>query len=316
MKKTAVVSVLLIALISGVLFASDPAVISYAEGTGFVLVSDGASAAFDIGADDVIGLPLKAGDTILTDDDSYVEIFLGAGNGGVIKIAESTTFTLMSLEADGGGVFKVAYGRIRVKVASLLGSSRIWITGHDTVAGVRGTDFGYDLFYDQTDDTSVKNSAVYVFEGEVDVVKYAKSTISKTDLMDTEPFLLASGKMVSTSSDKPEEKLRARNIDQNIIDFWASVPIITALADTPVVQVEDPLEVSGSLNLDDAARYQRDVEIGGKFAFATGVALMTTGALVKAFAPDVRGVPLGIFLVGAGATAGGTGMLIYSTTLD
>lgn len=317
MKKTAVASLLLVVLVSGVLFASDPAYISYAEGNGFVLVSDGSSTAFDIGTDDVIGTPLKEGDTILTDDGSFIEIYLASGNGGVVKIAENTTFTLMSLESDGGGVFKVVYGRIRVKVASLLGSSRIWITGHDTVAGVRGTDFGYDLFYDRTDDASVKTSAVYVFDGEVDVVKYAKAAISKTDLMNGDPFILTAGKMVTTSSDKPEEKLRAKNIDRDILDYWAAVPIVTALSDTPVMQVEDAPEVSGSLNLDtDAARLKRDMEVGGKFAFATGVALMTTGALVKVFAPDNTGVPLGIFLVGAGTTLGGTGMLIYSTNLD
>lgn len=314
--KTALIIFFLIVTAAMGLHADGPAVISYAEGLGFTIISDGNRTSWNINVDDVIGLPLVEGDTVLTDNDSFVEIQLTGGDGGVVKLAENTTFRLMSLDESGGGVFKVVYGRIRVKVSSLIGSSRLWVTGHDTVAGVRGTDFGYDLFYDPAEESSVRNTAVYVFDGDVDVVKYEKETVSKIDLMDTDPVVLSAGKMVLTSSDEPDQKLKVINMDQSIYDYWAALPIMTTASESPMLAVEETPDISENLNLaESSSELHRDMEVGGKIVFATGVGLMTIGGLLRVFAPDQKDISTGLLAVGAGTTLGGGGMLLYSIKL-
>ena len=222
------------------LYSQSDAVISYTEGSGFLVVREGHSTSYDITADDIIGLPLQTDDMVLTDDGSLVEILLN--NSTIVKLAENTTFTITSLDGSGGGVFRVTYGRIRVKLAFLLGGSRLWITGHDTVAGALGTDFGYDLFYDLADEAGDRQTSVYCFDGEVEVLQYDKETVSKIDLMDIDPFILRAGKMVKTRSSDPDKKLKAKNIDDEIRAYWNAYPIMTSLGG-------ENLEVSENLNL-------------------------------------------------------------------
>ena len=299
------------------LYSQTDAAISYAEGNGFQLVRNGHSAVYDILADDVIGLPVFIGDTILTDEGSFVEIQLNNGEGGVVKMAESTTFTVTSLDGSGGGVFKLIFGRIRVKVAALTGNSRLWITGYDTVAGVRGTDFGYDLFYDLENESGERQTSVYCFEGAVDVVQYDKETVSKIDLMGIEPFILEADKMVKTSSTNPGAKLKSKKIDDGIIQYWNTYPIITPVGN--LVSEEESLDVSENLNLDSSLdSIKGTYEVGGKIIFATGIGLMTIGGLLKVFLPDnetANGLGTGLLAIGGASAAAGGGMMLYSISL-
>ncbi|MDF1569950.1 MAG: FecR family protein, partial [Spirochaetaceae bacterium] len=193
--------------------AESDAAVSYAEGSGFIIISGGVRNSYDIAADDVLGLPLNAGDTILTDDGSFVEVQMLTGDGGVIKVAENTTLTITSMDREGGSVLQVVYGRIRIKVNSIISGSSLWVTGHDTVAGVRGTDFGYDLFYDRADVGGERQTSVYVFDGEVDVYRYDSEVESKIELIDQVPLVLKSGKMVKSKSSAPTEKLKITAIN-------------------------------------------------------------------------------------------------------
>ena len=313
-RKTVSLVALVLLFAAAQIHGQSRASISYAEGGGFVLVSDGERTEYDISSDDVIGLQIQEGDTILTDHDSFLELILSSGNGSVIKIAENTTFSLDRLEENGGGIFRVVYGRIRVKAATLLGGARIWVTGYDTVAGVRGTDFGYDLFYDPVDDGSIRDSAVYVFEGEVDVVRYTPETTSKLDLMTAEPFVLSSGNMVSVSSDAPDEKFRAKNIDQSILDYWAARPIITDIGEE--AGAGEAMTVSEDLNLaDPLTDEQKSWEEGGKITFVTGIGFMTLAGLLQVFVPQQRSASLGFLTVGAATTLTGGAMILYSVSL-
>ena len=311
------IAVLFLAFSAMPLYSQSDAVVSYAEGNGFQVVRGGQSTSYDIAADDVIGLPLQVDDMILTDDGSFVEILLNNGNGGVVKLAESTTFTITSLDGNGGGVFRVTYGRIRVKVASLFGGSRLWITGHDTVAGVRGTDFGYDLFYDLADEGGERQTSVYCFEGEVDVLQYDKETVSKIDLMEKDPFILAAGKMVKTKSSAPDQKLKSKNIDDEIRAYWNAYPIITPVGEP--MSGEENLEISENLNLDSSLDTLKGTyETGGKIVFAMGVGMMTLGGLLKAFLPDntmANSLSVGMLAIGGTSVAAGGGMMLYSFSL-
>ncbi len=292
------------------LYSQTDAVISYTEGRGFQVVRDGQSKSYDIAADDVIGLPLQADDMILTDDGSFVEILLN--NSTVVKLAENTTSTITSLDGSGGGVFRVTYGRIRVKLAFLFGGSRLWITGHDTVAGVRSTDFGYDLFYDLADEAGERQTSVYCFDGEVDVLQYDKETVSKIDLMEIDPFILRAGKMVKTRSSDPDKKLKSKNIDDEIRAYWNAYPIMTSLGG-------ENLEVSENLNLNSSLDTQKGTyETGGRIVFAMGVGMMTIGGLLKAFLPDnttANNLAIGMLAMGGASIAAGGGMMLYSISL-
>ena len=299
------------------LFAQSEAAISYAEGRGFQLVRDGESSNFDIMRDDVIGLPLQVGDLILTDEGSFVEIQLNNGDGGVIKLAENTTFTVSSLDGNGGGVFKLLFGRVRVKVAALTGGSRLWVNGYDTVAGVRGTDFGYDLFYDIEKNGGERQTTVYCFEGAVDVIQYDKKNFSKKDLLSLHPFILESGKMVQTKSSTSGVRLKSVKIDESISSYWDHNPIVTMVGVASVP--DEKLEVSEDLNLNSSIDSQkRTYETGGKIVFATGIGMMTIGGLLKAFLPNdstVSSLSIGLLALGGSSVLAGGGMMIYSFSL-
>jgi len=299
------------------LFSQSEAVISYAEGSEFQLVRNGQSASYDIMKDDVIGLTIQVGDQILTGENSFIEIQLNNGEGGVIKIAGNTTFSVTSLDGKGGGVFKMLFGRIRVKVAALTGDSRLWISGYDTVAGVRGTDFGYDLFYNIENKDGERETSVYCFDGAVDVVQFDKETISKKDLMDLEPFILEAGKMVTTKSSRPDAKLKPRSIDEEILSYWDVYPFMTVVGGA--VSRDDKLEVSDDLNLNpDFDTVKGSYEIGGKILFATGIGVMTIGGLLKAFLPGnstANDLSIGLLSIGGASVLAGGGMMIYSFSL-
>lgn len=304
-------ALILLVLSLAPLYAQSEAVISYAEGAGFQLVRDGVSSSFSIDRDNVIGMPLFPEDTILTDRGSFVEILLDKGNGAVIKIAENTTFTVDAMDGVGGGVFRVGFGRIRVKAAALIGGSRFWVTGHDTVAGVRGTDFGYDIFYDLKIDGAERVTTVYSFDGEVEVLQYDKETVSKIDLMGMDPHVVSTGKMVIASSEHPDQKLRSKKISNEIQSFWNNYPIITPLG--------NELAVSEDLNLSPSPGSDKyTYETGGKIVFVMGVGMMTIGALLTAFVPpgsSVEGLSTGLLAMGGVSILAGGGMMIYSINL-
>jgi hypothetical protein len=209
-------------------------------------------------------------------------------------------------------VFQVSYGRILVNAVSLSGESKLWITGSDTVAGVRGSKFGYDLFFDNAVEGGETQTAVYCFEGEVDVLQYDKATVSKIDLMGREPHMLTAGKMVRALSTSPDQKLKSKNIEDEIRAYWNEYPIVTPVGGS--------LPVSEDLNLDSItlATKKSTYETGGKITFATGIVLMTLGGLLKAFLPDnssVNGLSTGLLAIGGGAVVVGGGMMLYSISL-
>lgn len=299
-------------------FADSGAVISYADGNGFIVVSDGTRTPYDIAVDDVLGLPINEGDTILTDDSTFLEIQLFTGSRGVVKLAENTTFTVMSMDKVSGSVFKVVYGRIRVKAERIIGGGSLWVTGHDTVAGVRGTDFGYDLFYDLVDEGAERQTAVYCFDGEVDVMHFDKDTVSKADLIGTEPFVLSADRMVRTRSSEPEAKLKSTAIEDEIKEFWLKYPFMTATADFESEMTEEELIVSEDLNLGpEEGTVKWEYERGGKILFTAGLSMITVAGILRALMPEkAANISIGLAAVGGAVTATGGGVLIYSLTLD
>jgi hypothetical protein len=227
---------LVVLLSSQLLMAqSGTAVIVYAEGDGFSLVREGESNFFEIEYDDVLGMFLYEGDTILTEEDTFIEIQV-TSNASLLKIAENTTFTFESIGNFGGGSLKVAYGRIRAKINKLINDDQFRVSGTDTVAGVRGTDFGYDLTYG--DDFSVSNSneaitTIYCFDGSVLVVQ------ENTKTKEVKEILIGADQMVVTSSVKQEAPLTVYDIEKEIDQFWEENKFVYEMALEPVVVLAD-----------------------------------------------------------------------------
>ena len=211
------------------------AVIVYAEGDGFTLVREGETEFYEVDYDDVLGMFLYAGDTILTEEDTFLEVQV-TSNASLIKIAENTTFEFETIGTHGGGTLKVVYGRIRAKINKLTNDDKFQVTGIGTVAGVRGTDFGYDLTFGQDVSASESNEAittVYCFEGSVQVEQ------ENTETNEIKDILIGANQMVVTSSEKQEAPLVIYDIEEEIDKFWEENTFVYEMAEEPVLVVSE-----------------------------------------------------------------------------
>ncbi len=143
-------------------------IILYAEGDEIsIYQNDGSVRVLDVFYDDIIGEPLYEGESIETDDGSYVEIQIYPSEH-ILKLSESTALTLDSISgSSGGSELSLIYGSIRAKVEKLTADNYFDVRTGDTVAGVRGTDFGVDYLYDETEGDYLTD--VICFEGEIEV---------------------------------------------------------------------------------------------------------------------------------------------------
>ncbi|MCG8481062.1 MAG: FecR family protein [Spirochaetales bacterium] len=143
------------------------AFVIYAEGFDLSIFRNGELSTYDVLVDDVLGMPLLAGDLVQTGGDTFVEIQVMPSRT-IVKVAENTTFEIESLGGAGGGTFNMNYGRLRARVERITTNETFEIRGFTAVAGVRGTDFGYDMVVER-EATNELQTRVYVFDGEVEV---------------------------------------------------------------------------------------------------------------------------------------------------
>ena len=143
-------------------------VIIYASGNGFEHIRNGNTREYDLSVDVAEGLELKKGDYLNTYDGTFLEIQLYPSDN-VVKVSENTSFKINEVSEQGGGSFELSYGGVRARVKKLAGLEKFSLEGPSAVAGVRGTDFGYDIIYEQSDDAERTVASVYCFEGRVEV---------------------------------------------------------------------------------------------------------------------------------------------------
>jgi hypothetical protein len=207
------------------------ATIIYAQGNTFTLSRESGVTEYDLYYDDVIGLDLEAGDYISTDSGTFLEVQL-KGSRNVLKISENTSFTLQQVGSEGGGSVELTYGRVRAKVAKLVGDDSFSIRGPSVVAGVRGTDFGYDIIAGVEGNFDQSMARVYCFEGEVEVNKVKKVTPSaaedaleegapkapKEEIFET--IIIRANEMAFLPVETPEEPLEITPIEEEVVSFW------------------------------------------------------------------------------------------------
>lgn len=156
---------------------SEPyAFVIYAEGYNMSVYRNDELTTYDVLVDDVIGMPLLPGDLVQTDDGTFVEMQVMPSRT-VVKIAENTTFEIERIGGTGGGTFNMSYGRLRARVERVTQNDRFEIRGFSAVAGVRGTDFGYDMVVER-EAAAEMQTKVYVFDGEVEVTENAAPEVS------------------------------------------------------------------------------------------------------------------------------------------
>jgi len=195
----------------------------YAAGTSFEVVRDGKSVEYDLAADTVEGLEFYPGDYINTYKGTFLEIQV-AGSRNVLKIAENTSFKIDEASEPDSSRYKVSYGRVRARVKKLAGLSQFAITGPSMVAGVRGTDFGYDILYSSEKGSTV--ASVYCFEGQVNVEPTVKIGIEEgqADPSRSESIEIAANEMISiseiTAGTEPRYAFQKDVLSSDIQTFW------------------------------------------------------------------------------------------------
>ncbi len=272
----------LAAYVAGPVMGEPLARIAYWEGSGFTLARDGESVYYDLYASDPTGLDLEAGDVLLTEEDTYLELE-GTATGSLIKVAENTSFALKSAR-NGGGVVEVTYGRVRARIENLTGGAEFWVTGFDTVAGVRGTDFGYDLLFDAADPDAEKRTTVYTFQGAVEVAQLpvGETNVSKLDWGDVKSIIVEADEQVTVSSLTADEPLVTEPLSDEIRTFWNEHPFLAPLAGTTVgvaaLSEEEMPAPQDELTEGMSARKQ-ELQRGGAGAFAAGVTFISAGII-------------------------------------
>ena len=112
--------------------------------------------------------------------------------------------------------------RVRARVSRLTGNQTFRIRGTTSVAGVRGTDFGFDQVLEPSGAALLNR--VYCFEGEVEVVSAESSTGPDQQEVATVPVRVAAGEMVSITRAAIQERRQLEPIAvvAAVQQFWNS----------------------------------------------------------------------------------------------
>ncbi len=185
---------------------------------------DGQKRNYDPAVEYVEDTEIRVGDYINTYSDAFLEIVLEPGDR-ILKIAEHTSLKIPEADHKGTqtGAVQLTYGRVRARVLSLAGGGSFQVRGPSMVAGVRGTDFGYDHVATAggTGDGNTVREIVYCLEGSVSVVP----------LESEETSLIEAGEMiVRDSSDVTAyPALSVIPIDEAITSYWNANAFVTQL---------------------------------------------------------------------------------------
>lgn len=310
MKFFTVFAVVLLACVRPAL-SQTTAAVTAARGDGFTVVSGSERTKFDLESVEILELPLKVGDTIITEEKGFLDITLGGVEDRMITVGDNSIVTLSSMN-ELGWVFSVSEGRVRGRIASLPRGVTVWINGDETIAGVRKADFGVDVFSNSGAASGDRGqSMVYCFEGEAEIFRREGDEVSKLEMLDRGFFSLEPGKMVRGKAWVPGTAPSLSGIDSEIYAYWG-IPVESAEAAD-----ESPETKKVSKNVLDRQDLQRVHEVSGKFSLLLGVSLLTAGGVILGLSPENTGgrsLGIGLLAVGGASTVTGGVFLISSYT--
>lgn len=190
-------------------------IIVYAGGNDLSVVRAGTVRRFRPADVDPTGFKIIEGDLIQTGAATFVEIQL-LPSGSILKLAENSSFLIKAIPSGGGASLNLVYGRVRAKVAKAVGESSFTIRSKETVAGVRGTDFGFDSLIVPGAAAGAALVRVYAFSGEVLVAPRASAATGAAE--GAVPASDAAALEAGALPVKADEMLS--------IDFSASLPLV------------------------------------------------------------------------------------------
>ncbi|NCN04372.1 MAG: FecR domain-containing protein [Spirochaetales bacterium] len=220
-------------------------VILYAEGCGFTIFREGDILTFSPDTSDVLGTPLFEGDMIQTEGGTFLELQLLPGRN-ILKIAENTSFQIRSLGGVQGSSMELIYGRVRAQV-DRVAQAPFEIRGRSAVAGVRGTDFGFDYTIPRGN-SGEPVTQVYAFAGSVEVTALTRrvgESLSQpldssgtqappaeqtVEIVESTPVLLGPNQMVQVRDQvvRSDEEILAPEqvpVSPDVQTFWNDNPI-------------------------------------------------------------------------------------------
>jgi hypothetical protein len=264
----------------------------YAEGREFSVVRGGVVRTLKVDDPEAIGLRIETGDLVQTKASTFVEIQL-VPQGTVLKLAENSSFMFKGLGNEGEAVsLGLVYGRVRAKVSKLSGSETFSIRSGGTVAGVRGTDFGFDAIARPADRSGgtfkQPDVSVYCFSGEVAVAPVAE--IEKE--AEAPVVIVKANELVAVDRSSEVPLVERRPIDVEIKSFWIThefqgeTPVPPPVA-VPIAAPEKKPEVEIRYIEPDYSKYRRAAK-NKNMAIAGAVLFGAIGfGLQMAAIPDI-----------------------------
>ncbi len=302
-------------LISAVLWAQSASQkpygeVVYADGSEFTVVREGVVNNLRVDDAEALGYRLEAGDLIQTANATFLEISLEP-RGDIIKIAENSSFFLSAIGGELGDIsLDMLYGRVRAKVGKLSGGERFRIRNDATVAGVRGTDFGFDVVIQPTSPISGALNAplvkVYCFDGEVEVTPLSPpvsdesasvdphspsgSVLSDTTAATSPTYIVKANELLTVDVSMSIPTIERKQVDDELKSYWRendykTAPSAPALLETKLEQVAAaPVTITEYIQLEPdyteikKAASQKNNIIGGAIIFGVfGLGLQAVG---------------------------------------
>jgi len=260
----------------------------FASGEGFQVIRGGAAEEYEPDMVSAEGLEFYPGDYINTYADTFIEIELSE-TGHLLKISENTSFFFQDAEQKKVYRFAISYGRVRARVKKLAGLERFSIDGPSVVAGVRGTDFGYDVLYGS--DSALPVSSVYCFDGEIAVRPKVEigetSGIGQKDVEELREspgnsLLLLADEMITVEGRRQENEevfhFTKSPVRTDIEFFWDRNPFSTDRVEVEPEQMPKPVALIPDKEESEYSKAQ--LRKGG---FVTGAIGVSFGAAALTF---------------------------------
>lgn len=226
MEYNRILLVLILALSIYTMFAQEQplAMLSYASNTDILVIRNNKKLVFD----DPIGLVLYAGDQIQTGRGITAEIQFSKP-AGILKMTENTTLVIEKLKTDATINVRLIYGRIRTKLSKLSGNESFSITSAQAVAGVRGTDFGFEVLTPRVALNPMPVTKVYCFEGQVLVTAFIDVSSGSAEKLETvsKEFTIAPDEMVVVERKDSKNVASLQTLDYGLKEFWNTQPYMT-----------------------------------------------------------------------------------------
>ena len=283
------------ALAVGAAFAQQVAVsaeVEYSLGDDIVVIRDGKSLPFE----DVMDLRLMEGDQIQTGKRTFLELRVQP-SGSLVKIAENTAFVLESLSAPSESGFRLLYGRVRAKVNKLASSASFNIKSDSVVAGVRGTDFGYDVIVPKTSEAQKPVTRVYCFDGSVVV------TVTQPESERSVEITVKTGSMVQVKQEDGEMVPEQTKLTEEVRSFWEQNDFSSSAGASPTLTLPAYASVRAGLKVKNSAIFGGIILVGlgsvlqgvGAYAYASGDSMLGLNAVAGGAFMGILALPVLVF---------------------